>query len=324
MPMQWRGTRSRSCAPCTTKRPARDRRAARSGFAFTQSRGATRSTARRCAPAVRRRRARSSRAAAPRRAVRENACRPASVRPAVRTRAQAAFGRIEALDQQIGDAARRRLVGDRAARRRLPVRLWGLVLTALVTAVYARAGAIFHRNYQQDIDRLIHSSAGRCRAVFPRLIPQIRTPDRTSHGQPTKRPAPRWSRPGASPATRAAGTISLAIFHPGGEIAVSWFRGPYPEFVEHCRRNFGRGSEAKHLLWPARVAVNGARATAETNVAILVRQTIEGVGGRSHLERPLPRPAGAPRRRLAHRRARRAVREGPARSGRAVGQRSTR
>ena len=68
-----------------------------------------------------------------------------------------------------------------------------------------------------------------------------------------------------------------AIFHPGGEIAVSWFRGPYPEFVAHCRRNFGKGSEAKHLLWPARVHVNGARATAETSVAILVRQTIEGI-----------------------------------------------
>jgi SnoaL-like protein len=68
-----------------------------------------------------------------------------------------------------------------------------------------------------------------------------------------------------------------AIFHPGGEIAVSWFRGPYPEFVAHCRRNYGRGSAAKHLLWPARVAVNGDRATAETNVAILVRQTIEDV-----------------------------------------------
>ncbi len=69
----------------------------------------------------------------------------------------------------------------------------------------------------------------------------------------------------------------LAICHPGAEIAVSWFRGPYPEFVDHCRRNFGRGTEAKHQLWPANVAVNGARATAETNVAILVRQTIEGV-----------------------------------------------
>ena len=68
-----------------------------------------------------------------------------------------------------------------------------------------------------------------------------------------------------------------AIFHPDGEIAVSWFRGPYAEFVALCRANHGRGSEAKHLLWPARVAVNGARATAETNVAILVRQTIEGI-----------------------------------------------
>jgi SnoaL-like domain len=68
-----------------------------------------------------------------------------------------------------------------------------------------------------------------------------------------------------------------AIFHPGGEIAVSWFRGPYPEFVAHCRNNYGRGSEAKHLLWPARVTRQGARALTETNVAILVRQTIDGV-----------------------------------------------
>jgi hypothetical protein len=67
-----------------------------------------------------------------------------------------------------------------------------------------------------------------------------------------------------------------AIFHPGGEIAVSWFRGPYTEFVAHCARNWGKGSVAKHLLWPARVAVNGVRATAETSVAILVRQTIDG------------------------------------------------
>ena len=67
-----------------------------------------------------------------------------------------------------------------------------------------------------------------------------------------------------------------AIFHPGGEIAVSWFRGPYTEFVSHCARNYGRGSSAKHLLWPARVTVNGVRATSETNVAILVRQTIDG------------------------------------------------
>ncbi len=69
----------------------------------------------------------------------------------------------------------------------------------------------------------------------------------------------------------------LDIFHPGGQIHVSWFKGPYPDFVERCRQNFGGGSRAKHLLWPARVLLNGDRATTETNVAILVRQTIEGV-----------------------------------------------
>ncbi|MBM3528842.1 MAG: nuclear transport factor 2 family protein [Alphaproteobacteria bacterium] len=69
----------------------------------------------------------------------------------------------------------------------------------------------------------------------------------------------------------------LAIFHPGGEIAVSWFRGPYPEFVAHCRNNFGKGTLAKHQLWPVRVTLNGSRALAETSVAILVRQTIDGI-----------------------------------------------
>lgn len=69
----------------------------------------------------------------------------------------------------------------------------------------------------------------------------------------------------------------LATFHPGGVIHVSWFRGPFPDFVERCRQNHGKGSRAKHLFWPARVSVRGERATSEVNVAILVRQTIEGV-----------------------------------------------
>ena len=69
----------------------------------------------------------------------------------------------------------------------------------------------------------------------------------------------------------------LATFHPGGEIHVSWFRGAFPDFVDRCRQNYGGGSRAKHLLWPARVTGNGERATTETNIAILVRQTIDGV-----------------------------------------------
>ena len=70
----------------------------------------------------------------------------------------------------------------------------------------------------------------------------------------------------------------LKTFHPDGEIAVSWFKGPFPDFVERCKRNMqAGGGRSKHLLWPSSVRVSGARALAETNVAIVVRQTIDGV-----------------------------------------------
>jgi hypothetical protein len=65
----------------------------------------------------------------------------------------------------------------------------------------------------------------------------------------------------------------LSTFHPDGEIAVSWFRGPFTEFVEHCKRS----GPSKHLIMAPLVTVNGERATAETTVSILVRQAIEGL-----------------------------------------------
>jgi hypothetical protein len=65
----------------------------------------------------------------------------------------------------------------------------------------------------------------------------------------------------------------LATFHPDGEIAVSWFRGPFAAFVEHCKR----GGPSKHLIMAPLVEVNGARATAETAITIIVRQAIEGL-----------------------------------------------
>ena len=65
----------------------------------------------------------------------------------------------------------------------------------------------------------------------------------------------------------------------------SGFRGPDPEFVAHCQRNFGKGSEAKHLLWPARVAVNGGRATAETSVAIRRTASLKPGARHEHVSR---------------------------------------
>lgn len=67
----------------------------------------------------------------------------------------------------------------------------------------------------------------------------------------------------------------LATFHPDGVIAVSWFRGRFPDFVERCKQN--TGTRAKHQLWPASVRGAKTRALAETNVTILVRQQIEGI-----------------------------------------------
>ena len=68
-----------------------------------------------------------------------------------------------------------------------------------------------------------------------------------------------------------------ATFVPEGQIAVSWFSGSFGEFVDRCRASFDAGQRSKHLIFPARVRVAAARALAETNVVILVRQKIEGV-----------------------------------------------
>src|SRR6476659_3303996 len=60
-------------------------------------------------------------------------------------------------------------------------------------------------------------------------------------------------------------------------IAVSWFSGSFREFVDRCRQSFEAGQRSKHLIFPSLVRVVGERAFAETNIVILVRQTIAGV-----------------------------------------------
>jgi SnoaL-like domain len=69
----------------------------------------------------------------------------------------------------------------------------------------------------------------------------------------------------------------LSTFTPDGQIAVSWFSGSFPEFVDRCRKAFEMGQRSKHQIFPSLVRGAGERALAETNVVILVRQKIEGV-----------------------------------------------
>lgn len=66
------------------------------------------------------------------------------------------------------------------------------------------------------------------------------------------------------------------LFHPDGTIAVSWFAGSFADFVEACRRRQG-GPFSKHAMAGSRVALDGPRAVAETDVLLFMRGPIDGV-----------------------------------------------
>jgi hypothetical protein len=69
-----------------------------------------------------------------------------------------------------------------------------------------------------------------------------------------------------------------ATFTPDGHISVSWFRGSFDQFVEHCRTNYGaRNSWSRHHLFPPTIKFAGDRAVAETSVIIRVRQPFNGI-----------------------------------------------
>ena len=155
-------TRSRPRSRCRCNGSARGRgrarRARRSGrrvtgrspirLSFTQSRGATRSMPA-CSPADRRRPARSSRASSPRsgRVAEMHVDLPASVRP--REGRADGLGRIEALGQEVGDAARRASSAMSRATKLPPAGDWVFGLWS--QRFMHGAEAIFHRNYQPDI-----------------------------------------------------------------------------------------------------------------------------------------------------------------------------
>ena len=67
-------------------------------------------------------------------------------------------------------------------------------------------------------------------------------------------------------------------FTSDGHISISWFRGPFEQFVERCRASFGVGhSWSRHHLFAPVVKIAGDRAVAETSVIIRVRQPFNGV-----------------------------------------------
>jgi SnoaL-like domain len=69
-----------------------------------------------------------------------------------------------------------------------------------------------------------------------------------------------------------------ATFTPDGHISVSWFRGPFANFVEQCRASFAAGRTwSRHHLFPPAVKLAGDRAVAETSVIIRVRQPFGGI-----------------------------------------------
>src|SRR5271154_4544231 len=69
-----------------------------------------------------------------------------------------------------------------------------------------------------------------------------------------------------------------ATFTHDGHISVSWFRGPFEQFVERCRASYGTAhSWSRHHLFPASVKLAGDRAVAETSVVIRVRQPFNGI-----------------------------------------------
>jgi len=67
-------------------------------------------------------------------------------------------------------------------------------------------------------------------------------------------------------------------FTSDGHISVSWFRGPFELFVEHCRASHGaHNSWSRHHLFSPTVKLAGDRAVAETSVIIRVRQLFNGI-----------------------------------------------
>ena len=73
-----------------------------------------------------------------------------------------------------------------------------------------------------------------------------------------------------------------ALFHPDGEIEVTWFEGKASDFVDASMRMGASDLRTKHLITSPVVAFNGCKAVVETNVVIIGENLKLGLGCAGH------------------------------------------
>lgn len=64
------------------------------------------------------------------------------------------------------------------------------------------------------------------------------------------------------------------LFHPDGIIEVTWFEGPFADFVAGSKRMGGSDLRTKHLIGTPVVTFNGSKAIVETN-AVIVAENVK-------------------------------------------------
>lgn len=69
----------------------------------------------------------------------------------------------------------------------------------------------------------------------------------------------------------------LGSFISGAPIRTTWFDGDIDGFVAASRAKMAKGSTAKHWIFPAKLKLNGDRATIESPATIFARQILDGV-----------------------------------------------
>ncbi|HWL72593.1 MAG TPA: nuclear transport factor 2 family protein, partial [Burkholderiaceae bacterium] len=72
------------------------------------------------------------------------------------------------------------------------------------------------------------------------------------------------------------------LFHPDGEIEVTWFEGKASDFVDASMRMGASDLRTKHLITSPVVAFNGCKAVVETNVVIIGENLRLGLGCAGH------------------------------------------